>query len=38
VIATLFSVTLAFLVYRWASRTQPAASGNALNDIAALEM
>jgi spermidine/putrescine transport system permease protein len=36
--ATLLSVALAFLVYRWAARSQPAASGSALNDIAALEM
>jgi spermidine/putrescine transport system permease protein len=38
VIVTLLSVGLAYLVYRWASRSQPAASGNALNEIAALEV
>jgi hypothetical protein len=38
VIITLLSVTLAYLVYRWAARSQPAASGNALNEIAALEV
>jgi spermidine/putrescine transport system permease protein len=38
VIATLLSVTLAFLVYRWAARSQPAVAGSALNDIAALDM
>jgi spermidine/putrescine transport system permease protein len=38
VVATLASVTLAFLVYRWAARSQPAAGGSALNDIAALDM
>jgi spermidine/putrescine transport system permease protein len=38
VLATLASVTLAFLVYRWAASSQPAAGGNALNDIAALDM
>jgi spermidine/putrescine transport system permease protein len=38
VIVTLLSVGLAYLVYRWASRSQPATSGNALNEIAALEV
>jgi spermidine/putrescine transport system permease protein len=38
VIVTLLSVTLAYLVYRWAGRSQPATSDNALNEIAALEV
>jgi hypothetical protein len=38
VIVTLVSVTLAYLVYRWSARSRPAASGNALNEIAALEV
>jgi spermidine/putrescine transport system permease protein len=38
VVATLLSVTLAYLVYRWSARTQPATSGRALNEIAALEV
>ena len=37
VIVTLASVTLAYLVYRWSARSQPGTSGNALNEIAALE-
>ena len=35
---TLLSVGLAYFVYRWASRSQPATSGSALNEIAALEV
>jgi spermidine/putrescine transport system permease protein len=38
VVATLLAVGLAYLVYRWASRAQPAAAGSALNEIAALDM
>ena len=38
VIVTLASVTLAYLVYRWSARSQPGTSGNALNEIAALEV
>jgi spermidine/putrescine transport system permease protein len=38
VIVTLGSVGLAYLVYRWSARSQPAASGSALNEIAALEV
>ena len=38
VLATLLSVSLAYFVYRWAARSQPATAGNALNDIAALDM
>jgi spermidine/putrescine transport system permease protein len=38
VVVTLISVTLAYLVYRWSSRSQPAASGSALNEIAALDI
>ena len=38
VVATLLSVGLAYFVYRWSARAQPATSGNALNEIAALEM
>ena len=38
VVATLLSVGLAYFVYRWSARSQPATSGNALNEIAALEM
>jgi spermidine/putrescine transport system permease protein len=38
VIITLLSVGLAYFVYRWASRSQPATSGSALNEIAALEV
>jgi hypothetical protein len=38
VVVTLLSVGLAYLVYRWAARSQPATSGNALNEIAALEV
>jgi spermidine/putrescine transport system permease protein len=38
VVATLFAVSLAYLVYRWAAKSQPAATGNALNEIAALEV
>jgi spermidine/putrescine transport system permease protein len=38
VVATLLSVGLAYLVYRWSSRWQPATSGGALNEIAALEV
>jgi spermidine/putrescine transport system permease protein len=37
VILTLLSVGLAFMVYRWSSRSRPVASGGALNEIAALE-
>ena len=33
VVLTLFSVTLAYLVYRWAARAQPAAAGGALDEI-----
>jgi spermidine/putrescine transport system permease protein len=37
--ATLVAVGFAYLVYRWSSRSQPAAtSGSALNEIAALEV
>ena len=38
VIITLLSVTLAYLVYRWSARSQPATSSGALNEIAALEV
>src|SRR5207253_1397592 len=38
VAATLLAVGLAYLVYHWASRAQPAAAGSALNEIAALDM
>ncbi len=39
VVATLLSVGLAYLVYRWSARSQPAStSGSALNEIAALEV
>ena len=38
VIVTLLAVGLAYFVYRWASRSQPATTGNALNEIAALEV
>ena len=38
VLATLLAVSLAYFVYRWAARSQPAASGSALNDLAALEV
>jgi spermidine/putrescine transport system permease protein len=38
VIVTLLAVGLAYFVYRWAARSQPAASGSALNEIAALEV
>jgi spermidine/putrescine transport system permease protein len=38
VIVTLLSVGLAYLVYRWSARSQPAMSGSALNEIAALEV
>jgi spermidine/putrescine transport system permease protein len=38
VVVTLLSVTLAYLVYRWSSRSRPARSGSALNEIAALEV
>jgi spermidine/putrescine transport system permease protein len=38
VVVTLLSVTLAYLVYRWSSRSRPATSGGALNEIAALEV
>jgi spermidine/putrescine transport system permease protein len=38
VFTTLLAVGLAYLVYRWASRAQPATSGSALNEIAALDM
>lgn len=38
VVVTLIAVSLAYLVYRWASRSQPATSGGALNEIAALEV
>ena len=38
VVVTLLSVTLAYLVYRWSSRSRPATSGSALNEIAALEV
>jgi spermidine/putrescine transport system permease protein len=38
VVATLLSVALAYVVYRWSARTQPATSGSALNEIAALEV
>jgi spermidine/putrescine transport system permease protein len=37
VILTLLSVGLAFMVYRWSSRSRPVSSGGALNEIAALE-
>ena len=36
--ATLVAVGFAYLVYRWASRSRPATSGSALNEIAALEV
>ena len=35
---TLASVAFAYLVYRWSARSQHAASGSALNEIAALEV
>lgn len=38
VVVTLVSVVMAYLVYRWSSRSQPAASGSALNEIAALDV
>jgi spermidine/putrescine transport system permease protein len=38
VLATLLAVGLAFLVYRWASKSQPATQGSALNELAALEV
>ena len=38
VVATLLSVGLAYFVYRWSARSQPATAGNALNEIAAPEM
>ena len=37
VVATLLSLGLAYVVYRWLARSQPAVSGGALNEIAALE-
>jgi spermidine/putrescine transport system permease protein len=37
VVATLAAVGLAFLVYRWALRSQPGQQGSALKEIAALE-
>jgi spermidine/putrescine transport system permease protein len=37
VVATLVAVTLAYLIYRWTARSQPAASG-ALKEIAALDV
>jgi spermidine/putrescine transport system permease protein len=39
VVLTLLAVGLAYFVYRWSARSQPAAApGNALNEIAALEV
>jgi spermidine/putrescine transport system permease protein len=38
VVATLVAVTLAYLIYRWTARSQPAASGGALKEIAALDV
>jgi spermidine/putrescine transport system permease protein len=38
VVVTLLSVTFAYLVYRWSSRSRPATAGSALNEIAALEV
>jgi spermidine/putrescine transport system permease protein len=37
VAATLLSVGLAYLVYRWSARSQPVTASGALNEIAALE-
>jgi len=38
VVLTLLAVGLAYFVYRWSARSQPATQGNALNEIAALEV
>ena len=38
VVVTLFSVTLAYLVYRWSARSQATRSGGTINEIAALEV
>jgi spermidine/putrescine transport system permease protein len=38
VVATLLSVGLAYLVYRWSARSHPVTSDSALNEIAALEV
>jgi spermidine/putrescine transport system permease protein len=38
VVATLLSVGLAYVVYRWSARSQPTTPGGALNELAALEV
>lgn len=38
VLVTLLSVSLAYLVYRWSTRSQPAASPSAFNEIAGVEV